>query len=265
MTDPTPDRPLVTFALFAYNQERYIREAVEGAFSQTYEPLEIILSDDCSSDRTFEIMQEMAAAYEGPHQVRVRRNENNLRLAQHLNTISQISTGTIMSWAAGDDIATPHRTSKFLEIFNNNSEIDFVHSALEHISEEGHHLKFHFHESKIRQPNIMDAIRGKSRITISQSCAFRCHAFESFGPLNASVTQEAMVMGFRAVGKGVKYICEPLTKYRIGSGTSTYQGRHIERIRWSEPAKVSGWHKSSLEQMLKDVERMNIQNKYSYK
>jgi len=43
----------VTFALFAYNQEKYIREEVEGAFSQTYQPLEIIWSDDCSSDRTF--------------------------------------------------------------------------------------------------------------------------------------------------------------------------------------------------------------------
>jgi hypothetical protein len=47
------ERPFVTFALFVYNQEKYIREAVEGAFSQTYEPLEIILSDDCSTDRTF--------------------------------------------------------------------------------------------------------------------------------------------------------------------------------------------------------------------
>lgn len=63
MTEMMEQRPLVTFALFAYNQEKYIREAVDGAFSQTYEPLEIILSDDCSSDRTFEIMQEMAAAY----------------------------------------------------------------------------------------------------------------------------------------------------------------------------------------------------------
>jgi len=53
MTETT-DRPLVTFALVAYNQEQYIREAVEGAFAQTYEPLEIILSDDCSSDRTVE-------------------------------------------------------------------------------------------------------------------------------------------------------------------------------------------------------------------
>ena len=42
MPDNATDRPLVTFALFAYNQEDYIREAVEGAFAQTYEPLEII-------------------------------------------------------------------------------------------------------------------------------------------------------------------------------------------------------------------------------
>lgn len=55
------DRPLVTFALIAYDQERFIREAVEGAFSQTYSPLEIILSDDCSSDRTFEIIKDVAA------------------------------------------------------------------------------------------------------------------------------------------------------------------------------------------------------------
>ncbi len=51
--EATAARPLVTFALFAYNQEQYIREAVEGAFSQTYEPLEIILSDDCSSATRF--------------------------------------------------------------------------------------------------------------------------------------------------------------------------------------------------------------------
>jgi glycosyltransferase involved in cell wall biosynthesis len=61
MPDNPTDRSLVTFALFAYNQEKYIREAVEGALAQTYEPLEIILSDDCSSDRTFETMREMAA------------------------------------------------------------------------------------------------------------------------------------------------------------------------------------------------------------
>lgn len=76
MTEATleTERPLVTFALFACNQEKYIREAVEGAFSQSYEPLEIILSDDCSSDRTFE-MREMAAEYKGAHRLGLQNSE----------------------------------------------------------------------------------------------------------------------------------------------------------------------------------------------
>ncbi len=72
MTENNPDRPLLTFILLAYNQERYIAEAVEGALGQTYSPLEIILSDDCSGDRTFELMKEAADEYRGPHEVIVR-------------------------------------------------------------------------------------------------------------------------------------------------------------------------------------------------
>ncbi|MEO5658257.1 MAG: glycosyltransferase, partial [Polaromonas sp.] len=47
--------PLVTFVLFAYNQKKFIAEAVNGALSQTYSPLQIILSDDASTDGTYEV------------------------------------------------------------------------------------------------------------------------------------------------------------------------------------------------------------------
>lgn len=110
----TEDRPLVTFALFAYNQEKYIREAVEGAFSQTYSPLEIILSDDCSSDRTFEIMEEMAAAYQGPHRVVARRNEINLGTAAHFSIAAARSRGDLLVVAAGDDISLAHRVERLI-------------------------------------------------------------------------------------------------------------------------------------------------------
>lgn len=43
VTQDHEKRPLVTFALFAYNQERFIREAVEGALAQTYSPLQVVL------------------------------------------------------------------------------------------------------------------------------------------------------------------------------------------------------------------------------
>ena len=71
------DRPLVTFALLSYNQETYVREAIESAFVQTYEPMEIILSDDCSSDQTFKIMKDMARNYCGPKKIIVSQTENS--------------------------------------------------------------------------------------------------------------------------------------------------------------------------------------------
>ena len=118
MPNNATDRPLVTFALFAYNQEEYIREAVEGAFAQTYKPLEIILSDDCSNDGTFKIMVEMANAYEGPHEVKVRQNVNNLGVGPHVSTVIEESSGVYIAFAAGDDISVPDRLSSAMEIFS---------------------------------------------------------------------------------------------------------------------------------------------------
>lgn len=125
---PTTERPLVTFALFAYNQEQYIREAVEGAFAQTYEPLEIILSDDCSSDRTYEIMQEMAAAYDGPHEVKVRQSEVNRGLAQHINDVIKVTHGDIVLLAAGDDISHPERAAKHVDVYKTYPDTHAVFS-----------------------------------------------------------------------------------------------------------------------------------------
>jgi len=121
MTQAAAERPLVTFALFAYNQEKYIREAVEGAFAQTYQPLEIILSDDCSSDRTFEIMQEMAAKYKGPHQVRATRNIKNLGVTQHFLTRCKEAKGGIIVVAAGDDISLPTRVAEHVPEYDDLS------------------------------------------------------------------------------------------------------------------------------------------------
>lgn len=109
--------PLVTFALFAYNQENFIREAIESAFAQRYSPLEIILSDDCSSDKTFEIMQEMADAYVGQHVVTVRQSSTNKGLLQHVLDVVALSKGLYFVLAAGDDISKPNRCEVIVESF----------------------------------------------------------------------------------------------------------------------------------------------------
>lgn len=123
------DRPLVTFALFAYNQEKYIREAVEGAFAQTYQPLEIILSDDCSTDRTFEIMREMVAAYRGPHIVRLRKSDQNLGVASHFSAVLEVCNSDYVVLAAGDDISLPHRATLDIKILERHNDVSFIESS----------------------------------------------------------------------------------------------------------------------------------------
>src|SRR5260370_42237196 len=104
-------KPLLTFAVAGFNQESFIREAVEAAFAQTYAPLEIVLSDDCSEDRTFEIMCEMAKAYRGPHRVVLNRNPTRRSIGGRIYSIIQDAPGGVVPPRAGGrrfGSLTPH-------------------------------------------------------------------------------------------------------------------------------------------------------------
>lgn len=108
-------RPPVTFGLIAYNQEAYVRQAIEAAFAQQFSPLEIILSDDCSSDGTFAIMEQMAADYDGPHIVIARREPTNVGLVRHMIHVSRAGSGELLVIAAGDDVSHPDRSTALYE------------------------------------------------------------------------------------------------------------------------------------------------------
>lgn len=107
--------PLVTFAIFTFNQEKFAREAVDAAFAQTYEPIEIILSDDCSSDRTLEILQTMAREYRGSKHVIVRQTKNNCGTLPHVAEVAKLARGELLVLAAGDDVSKPQRTATLVE------------------------------------------------------------------------------------------------------------------------------------------------------
>lgn len=254
---PREERPLVTFAVFAYNQEKYIREAVEGAFSQTYEPLEIILSDDCSTDRTFEIMQEMAAAYDGPHIVRVRRNDVNFGLAMHINHLVRDARGEIICWAAGDDVSLPERTARLVHPIQSNKAIMGVHSSVLEIDTDGQFLRRRNVSKRTKNINMEGVCRYGDSI-ISQSHAFRKMVFEVFGDLMSELTNEGPVMAFRELSLGsVEFVDEALVLYRIGSGVSTYNGGEYSRMKYVEPVKISEWRRSAFDQISRDVSAYN--------
>jgi len=117
---------LVTFLLMTYNQEEYVGEALEGALAQDYSNLEIIISDDFSSDGTYGIIESLVSQYSGCHKVAVNRNKKNLGLAAHFNLLTAKSSGDIIVVASGDDISMSNRVSKTVSMFNNEPSATIV-------------------------------------------------------------------------------------------------------------------------------------------
>ena len=105
------ERPLVTFALLCFNQEQFVAEAVRSALAQDYAPLEILISDDASTDRTWEIVQREVQGYVGPHRIRLHRNAVNLSCTVHTLSALAMASADLVVFGAGDDISEPQRTA----------------------------------------------------------------------------------------------------------------------------------------------------------
>lgn len=212
---PADDLPLITFALFAYNQEKYIRYAIDGAFAQTYARLEIILSDDCSTDRTFDIMQEMAEAYKGPHQIRLNKNTKNLGIGEHVNTVVGLANGEIIVGAAGDDISLPERTTALAEIFIKNPNVYSVYSNMIEINDNGDELGLWVPESWEPVPPNQKSTPSASIFVFGCTHAYRKKLFEFFGGLHPDVIHEDSAIPFRSSLLGeINYLSKPLVLYR---------------------------------------------------
>ena len=195
------ERPLITFALFAYNQEEYIREAIEGAFSQTYSPLEIILSDDCSTDRTFEIMERMAKEYQGPHTIILNRNNPNLGLCAHVNKVFELASAEIVVVAAGDDISFPDRVTNTWRVFDQNPNVVTV--SMEYASIDTHGV-IRRSLIKIRmcregRYSIADYLQKKLIPVLGATRAYRKVVFQTFGPLSPQCYSEDGALLFRSL------------------------------------------------------------------
>jgi len=101
-------QPLFTIITVSYNSSKYIRDAIESVLASTFQDFEYIIGDDCSTDNTWEIIEE----YKDPRIVKY-RNETNLREYPNRNKAISMAKGEWILFIDGDDIIFPHG----LEVF----------------------------------------------------------------------------------------------------------------------------------------------------
>lgn len=211
-------KPLVSLTVICYRAEKFIREAVEGALSQTYSPLEIIFSDDASPDATFSIIEEMVRDYKGPHKIVLNRNETNMGIGAHVSKVwFDIAKGDWIIVSAGDDVSIPHRVERLMEVAT--PEIGAIHHRVIPIDEESKLLPQFLTEGKGEieyvKLNCEEIIKTGYWLKGATMCLNK-QMLLKYGKLNNGLINEDNVLAYRASHfGGIIFVDELLMKYRI--------------------------------------------------
>ena len=230
--------PLVSLVIPFYNQEIFVEDAVKGALSQTYENLEIILSDDCSPDGTFEQIKKWTKDYKGPHKIIINRNKQNLGLVRHNKLLFELAHGKYLFLNGGDDSSLPNRVSEGVEYFLNDNSITGLTFASIYIDGKGKETG-RMHLEKDYRFRLTDK---KYLMSTSFMCgagmfAFKREILDVFGPLNDNCQTEDSCMRFRALLIGdVIASAKYGVKYRI-HGNNMSIGNVIYKLKTQPIAK----------------------------
>lgn len=111
--------PLVSIIIPCYNYGRFLHEAIESALAQTYNPIEIIVLNDGSTDNTVEVASKYPVLL---------INQENQGAPKTFNRGVELSSGDFFIILSADDKLHPSFVEKTMAIMNSNKDIAFVYT-----------------------------------------------------------------------------------------------------------------------------------------
>ena len=124
--------PLITVGIPVFNGERYLERAIRSLQKQEYPNIDIVISDNCSTDATQNISLRLAAE---DRRIRYYRNNINIGAVRNFVKVFELSCGEYFMWAAYDDLWDPHCLSLLVEELINWPEAGLAHSGIALIDE----------------------------------------------------------------------------------------------------------------------------------
>ena len=128
-------KPLVSVIVTTYNQEKFIRKAIDSNLAQeTSFEYEIIIGEDFSTDGTRDICVDYSLKY--PDIIRLLLHQKNVGMHQNAIQTLHLAKGKYIAFCEGDDFWTdPNKLQMQFALLENNSEYSGVHSKVEYVDE----------------------------------------------------------------------------------------------------------------------------------
>jgi len=146
------DKPLVTVICLCHNHEKEVERAINSVYSQTYQPVELIVVDDASTDGSRLVIEKLQEI----HGFTTVFNESNMGNCRSINKAFKMSAGKYLIDLAADDELLPARIEVGVEVLEKSGPgvgVHFCDAAL--LDENGKFLKTHFprdHNDQLLEP-----------------------------------------------------------------------------------------------------------------
>lgn len=124
------NKPLVSAIIIFWNEERFIEEAIESVFSQTYDHWELLLVDDGSTDRSSYIAQRYSEQHPGKVRYLEHRDHEKRGMSASRNLGVRSARGKYISFLDGDDIWLPNKLEEQVGIIEAEPEAAMVYGPL---------------------------------------------------------------------------------------------------------------------------------------
>lgn len=214
-----------SLVIITYCQEEVIEAAVDAALAQDFEGLEVVFSDDCSPDRTFEILQEKLDAYEGPHEFKIRQNLENTGILGNLIAAVNEASGDLIVVGAGDDVSLPCRVSRTYDAWIKD-KVFCLYSDVWKVTINGERIG---RVSRKVPGSWGGAVNNRSYV-IGASAAYDRRVFSMFPEIDNKVQYEDVVLYLRALILGqVVHIDEPLVLWTVSP--SLWKGSETDALK----------------------------------
>jgi glycosyltransferase involved in cell wall biosynthesis len=215
-------KPLVSIVIPAYNIERYIVGAVESALAQTYRPLEIIVTDDGSTDGTKTLLEPYIAKGEVRYIY-----QKNKGIAGARNTAIRAAKGEYIALLDGDDLFLPEKISRQVAYLEEHPECDASYCGIwifyDGAPDDVFKLNYTYYSGIDVFPNLL-----RKQFINPTTLVIRRTVFEKFGFFDEKIGYcEDWELCLRIVSNGgtICFLSDYLAKCRWRAGSTSYSMR----------------------------------------
>lgn len=251
------NKPLVSIIAVSYNHADYVEEAIKSLLSQNYSPLEIIISDDHSTDNTFEIIQKVVSSYKGPHKIILNQNFNNLGIGGNVSAALKLASGDLLVSADCDDISEHNRVSELVNVWlHYDQKAQLITTDAWDTTKNGIDLS-------IKVCSDLEKIGSINEWTKKKPHFFGCtnmytkSLIEKFGFLNPNCGATDQIMVLRAIllGGAISHHI-PLVHHRHGGVTGNKPMNVVDKI--NRLTRESSRTIADIEQHIQDAEKIGL-------